>query len=599
MIKWFKTVDGCWRGLMLVFLLCAQTSWGYAPKGLAKAYKKAKKHYAMLEYEVAMSILAPLIDSPERCSLSPYMLFYYALAAYHNGEVDLAEATLTRLADEFPDWEQCCEVWYWLGLLRFEGGDYDAGLGWLARLRGDGTMLEPAGAMKRYFLSGIEDVEVLKSLFEDYPEDDVLARVLFDRLLEEPLIGSNIDLLADLKQRLNFSQEHSLEGLTSLRKARYNVAVFFPFFVDEVDYEDEGSSNEFVIALYQGIQAAVSVLAEQGIEINLFAYDTKKDAVTTANLLAQEEVKGMDLIIGPLYPTTIPLVTSFAQENGINLFNPLSENSAMVGHNPFVFLFKASLETQACKAAAFTLQDASPEMRVGIVHGTSREDVIKAKAYEQYIEDHTGEEVALMRSITPEEAQGFLAAYREAEKKKDATVDEEEELEEVEEEEEGEMSVWESLTHIYVASKDALIVSNVLSVVEMLGINPCLIGDEGWLRGNVLTLEQLQGLRPYLVAPSYVDYRRESVYAFREQFYDQFGKCPTYYACTGYDMMLFLGRMLGRYGVYFQRYWGDKCYVGDIFSGVSYGQCYDNQYVPIVSLQGNSFVICDSPGVGE
>jgi hypothetical protein len=550
-----------------------------------KSYKEAKKHYFSSDYTAAKAILAPLIAAKEKNDITPYALFYYALSAYYNGEPDLAEATFITIVEEYPDWEQREELWYWLGQLGFEAGDYRVGLDRLAGIT-DRTLEVPVEQMKMYFLQQLDDLFFLKTLLKQYPKDRVIARVLFDKMALQPLISRDFDLLDTLAHDFHFCVEKQdvLKEAISSQKVSYNVGVFLPFFVDEVDYEEE-SSNLFVIELYQGIKAAVAELADRGIRINLFAYDTKKDPVTTAGLLAQEKVRGMDLIIGPLYADTIPLVTEFARANQINLFNPLSENTDVVGDNPFAFLFKSSLETQAKRAAEFTLRNSGRELCVGIIYGTSKADAVQAYAYKQHVEYNMGKEVAFMVSLTPEEAQTSLNAQRKG--SKDVVDAMQEEIGATK------LLSLDGLTHVYVASKDELIVASLLSNVETLKYPVCVIGHEAWLRQSSLTFDQLKKLDLCFVSPNYIDYEKKDIHEFRERLYEYFAQYPTTYTCVGYEMMLFLGHMLHQHGVYFQKHWDKQLYPGTLFEGVAYGMHHDNQYVPIVKFQKDRFVICN------
>lgn len=576
--------------MTLAYLLLAHTVLARTDKEQLKKYKAAKKHYAASDYVAAKATLVPLINVEENNDLVPYALFYYALSAYHNEESALAESTFTTIIEAHPDWEQQDEVWYWLGQLRFEAEDYSAGLAKLAKIT-DKKLGASLRQMKVYFLRQLDDMIALQTLLRQYPEDQDIARVLFDKAAQQPLISRDRDLLNTLARDFNFcwKEQDPLQETVSLKKDSYNVGVFLPFFVDEVDYEEE-SSNLFVIALYQGIRVAVTELAEQGIAINLFAYDTKKDPVTTAMLLEQDEVKGLDLIIGPLYAATIPLVAEFARVHQINMFNPLSENTEVVGDNPMAFLFKSSLETQARKAAEFTLQSSEEEINVGIICGTSQADAMQAHTYQQCIERSTGKEVAWMLPITPEEAQISLNTQREA---AGIVVGEEEEVEDKEP-----LSL-DGLTHIYVASKNELIIANLLNAVEVLKRPLCIIGHEAWLRQSSLTFEQLKRLHLCLVAPDHIDYEKVGIHEFRSSFYDHFSQYPTIYACTGYEMMLFLGHMLVQHGIYFQKHWDQQFYQGAIFEGVAYGIEHDNQYVPIVQFQKDRFVICNQEVVSD
>jgi Periplasmic binding protein len=575
--------------VILHCLLLAHTVLASTGKEQLQKYKAAKKHYDTSNYAAAKATLVPLTKIEGDNNLVPYALFYYALSAYHNGEPALAENTFTTIIEEHPSWEQRDEVWYWLSQLRFEAEDYSAGLAKLVNIT-DKKLERSSRQMKVYFLRQLDDIITLQALFRQYPEDRDIAEVLFDKVAQQPSPSRDPDLLNTLARDFNLSwKEHdSLKGMVSLKKDSYNVGIFLPFFADEVDYEEE-SSNLFVIELYQGIKAAVTELAEQGIKINLFAYDTKKDPATTATLLEQDEVKGLDLIIGPLYAATIPLVAEFARLHRINFFNPLSENTEVVGDNPLAFLFKSSLETQARKAAEFTLQNAEEELSVGILYGTSKVDTIQAHIYKQCIERSTGKEVTLMLPITPEEAQSSLNAPRKA--APGIVVGEAAEAAD-----KIPLSL-DGLTHIYVASKNEIIIASLLNAVEVLEHPLCVIGHEAWLRQNALTFEQLKRLRLYFVAPDYIDYGKMGIYKFRGDFYEHFAQYPTAYACTGYEMMLFLGRMLAQYGIYFQKHWDQGFYQGVIFEGAVYGTHHDNQHVPIVQFQKNRFVTCNKRSV--
>ena len=92
-----------------------------------------------------------------------------------------------------------------------------------------------------------------------------------------------------------------------------------PFMYDQFKRSNE--KKNFVIELYEGIKLALKDIETKGINVEIFAYDTEKSATVTKNVLQKEELKGMDLIIGPLYSETIELVTKFAYDNKINMVN--------------------------------------------------------------------------------------------------------------------------------------------------------------------------------------------------------------------------------------------------------------------------------------
>ena len=574
-------------------MLVAHNAWAQQPsEAMLQAYKRAKAHYIAAEYDTAKELLIPLIEDLEQPTvLTPYALFYYALATYHSGEPPLAESTFSTLVEEFPSWSQVDEAHYWLAHLRFEAQDYLAALARIQVIESSAVQ-KAALKLKRYFLSIVTETATLQSLLHRHPQDKDIAQVLFDKIVHQPLPRQDIALLDKLTSQFGFqyTRRDPLKHLRTTHKAQYKVAVLLPFFLDEIDYKDEKSAHPFIVSLYKGLKVAVAQLAQQGIHIQLLAYDTKKDPIATAALLESPALSDVDLIIGPLYAATIPLVTAFAQARQINLFNPLSENADVVGHNPFTFLFKPSEETQAREAAEFTASNADSEINVGIVYGTAQADSNRAHAYKQHIERLTGQEVGLMLRIDVQGAQGFLDKIRKILNPPPKSTEEKEE-----EDTEPEANPLEGLTHIYVASKDALIAANFLSAVEMCKLKVCVIGHEAWLRQSTSSFDQLRRCKLHMVAPNYIDYSQPAIYDFRKAYYTYYKQYPDDYACTGYEMMLLLGNMLAQHGTYFQKHWRSHGYYpGTLFSGAMYGQHHDNQHVPIIKFKGAQLVICNA-----
>ncbi len=540
-------------------------------------YQKAQQHYQAARYTAAKETLLPLVNHPHY--LKSYALFYYALSAYHSEEKELAEATLASIVDQQCDWEKINEVYYWLGQLKMECKIYMEGMTWLERID-DASYTLPVERLKKYFLGAIEESTLLEMLFRAYPKDRSVALSLFHAIMKQPIVERDRELLDQLVQQFDFvvQEDRYRERLRSKKKSIYNVAVLLPFFVGEIDYQEE-SSNPLVVSLYQGIKTAVEELNQRNIPIRLFAYDTKKDPVVTSELLKDKALASMDLLIGPLSAATVPIVSVFAQEHQINVFNPLSENAAVVGHNLFAFLFQASTETQARRAADFMVHQTDKVAKVAVFYSEGKqEEVVKARAFQRRIACSCGEDTVTMVPMGVEESQQFLAMLRARDKGE-------------------EQDIWElspipqDLSHVYIASKDELIVSNVLSAMEMLSIQPIIMGDASWLQQGYLTVDWLQQLRLYLVAPQYIDYANSVVADYRKKFYINFAQHPTYHAYVGYAMMIFLGKMLSQYGSYFQKEWA--YYTGHIFSDRFYGYHHDNQCVPIIRFVGDRFVLCE------
>ncbi|MCH8014867.1 MAG: sigma 54-interacting transcriptional regulator, partial [Candidatus Dadabacteria bacterium] len=158
-----------------------------------------------------------------------------------------------------------------------------------------------------------------------------------------------------------------------------------PFMFDDLKPIRGRASNQFILDIYEGIKLAHQKLIDDGMKIELYAYDTRKEPDRTKMILQQHDLKGMDVIIGPLYPGPSKLVTEFAYQNRINLINPISNNSEVIGNNPYSFLYNPTSESMARTAAEYASANLQNK-NVVIYYGEGRKDSVLAFNYMKLIE---------------------------------------------------------------------------------------------------------------------------------------------------------------------------------------------------------------------
>ena len=118
-----------------------------------------------------------------------------------------------------------------------------------------------------------------------------------------------------------------------------------------------------------------------------------------------------------------------------------------------------------------------------------------------------------------------------------------------------------------------------------------VIGHENWIKKNLVSNEQLERLGVYLLAPEYLDYSNPNFFTFREKYLEQVHSLPGRYAYLGYDLMMYFGRMLQRYGTLFQNEGSPEVYNGVTCTGFNYQAYRDNQCVPIIQFRNFAPVI--------
>ena len=92
-----------------------------------------------------------------------------------------------------------------------------------------------------------------------------------------------------------------------------------------------------MIEYYEGFLMAVDSLKRTGTSVDLYVYNSGGENVSLNPLLAQPEMKQMDIIFGPLYQQHIKPLADFAQKNEIRLVIPFTSKDNTVFRNPSVY----------------------------------------------------------------------------------------------------------------------------------------------------------------------------------------------------------------------------------------------------------------------
>ncbi len=554
--------------LLVAFGVAAQDAASFE-----RSYMNGKDLYNLEKYELAMEALKPLARQESQNPYQEHASFYFALAAFKAGQSPLAKDMFLQIAQRHPNWQNIDEVYYWLSTLYFDQGAYDQALKASAKIKAKKNHKDLV-EMKTHYLSEINDLEKLKELLQQNPYDAEVARVLATKISERPASATNAQLLDFLisEFKLNEAQYKANQLKPSEKKDSYQVAVLFPFMTEELDQGRNVRSNQFVLDTYNGIKIAVEALENQGKKINLHAFDTKRDSLTTVNILSLPEIRQMDLIIGPLYPVPSKLVSEFTYKQKINMVNPLSTNSEVIGGNPMSFLYMPTLETQAKAAAEYVADSVTGNKNGIIVYGNSARDSILAHHYKEVAEE-IGIKILSMNKVASSQSRELIKLLSTSSSTQSFRAD----------------SLKNKPGHLFVASSDELIVANVITALEMRGDKLPVIVTEDWLDLKFVSFEQLERLQVKFVAPGYVDFDKEAVKDFKEAYSEKTNLLPTEFAYMGYDMMLYFGNLLFEHGTYFQEAFnGEEFTEGRIFPGYIFNEANNNQYVPIIQFNNSS-----------
>ena len=578
MFKYFNLV--IFRlALSALCLFLTQFSSAQDPK---RQYKNAKEFFANGKYNLAMESFKPLLAYDKDNPYTEYASFYYAQAALRMNYNAVAKDMLLQIKKLYADWDQINEVNFWLSKIYFDRHEYFQAMHILTEVKQEDFIdIEEISKMRRHYLREIIDPEILRMMWEEYPEDAEVGTSLAWAISRQPFAQQDKELLDSAISHFHLSSEQFASASSSppVFKDQYNVSVLFPFLVASLEPSPNKKQNQLVLDLYEGMRLAIDTLNKHGTKINLLAYDTErnpseleKSKGVMKTLLETDELRNTDLIVGPLFPEETKMVQQFSEKYQINMVNPVSYNSDYLGQNPFAILFQPSLETMGVKSAEL-LGSRLKNKNCMIMYGDKPKDSIMAANFSVRAKE-IGLHVVWEEEFRKETAARIISIL--------ATPTE---FDEFKNPKQFKLKL-DSIGSIFVASDDPLVYTKVISSVESRGDSVVIVGSESWLDNTSVDLTKYERLHVMFIAPTYTPLRQTSFIDFRRNFIRTHGSFPSQYmnySKLGYDFMMFTGHALQKYGVYFQEgLIRDGLLPGWLTRGYRLSSHRDNQEVPFI-----------------
>lgn len=127
-------------------------------------------------------------------------------------------------------------------------------------------------------------------------------------------------------------------------KEPIRIAFLLPFMSQSGKVD--GSTERFV-DFYAGALIAIQQAKNNGVNLEILTLDVEKSDEKIIEVLQNnEQLKKMDMIIGPAYSNQVPFVTEYARENRIHTLIPFSSKVSDVNENPYVLQFNPGIDVE-------------------------------------------------------------------------------------------------------------------------------------------------------------------------------------------------------------------------------------------------------------
>jgi LysM repeat protein/ABC-type branched-subunit amino acid transport system substrate-binding protein len=143
----------------------------------------------------------------------------------------------------------------------------------------------------------------------------------------------------------------------------YDIAVMLPFYTTTKDslVSRDIRLREAAIHMYRGIMAAADSLENLGLKARIRVLDVLDNKASIHAVLKKKEMEGVDLIIGPLFKDVVPEVAAWCAANGAHMVVPVQQPNRILLNAPALSKAIAGSATQWMSIARYAQKNFAPE----------------------------------------------------------------------------------------------------------------------------------------------------------------------------------------------------------------------------------------------
>jgi hypothetical protein len=314
----------------------------------------------------------------------------------------------------------------------------------------------------------------------------------------------------------------------------YNVVYMLPFMANRFNGDASRISGapRWSLQFYAGARMALDELSFEGVKLDVKVMDTQGAEPRTRALLRERDLEQAHLIIGPYRRDNIILAADFAKRRGINLVSPYSAIANLTRQNPHFMQMRPSMETHCAALLNHALRKTNPR-NIILVARDNPTDRQGLRYFQEAYYLARGDRFAPPLTEYVISSGSDNPSFEPYLAQRDSVV--------------LLVSAWspEDETFVY-----TLLLR--LDQARRPNQNVVVYGTPAWMSYERVDLSYYEKFNLHISSNFFVDTGSEKARAFRRAFFDRFGMPPPEEAFLGYDLTLYFGRMLNKYGPQFQ-----------------------------------------------
>lgn len=325
----------------------------------------------------------------------------------------------------------------------------------------------------------------------------------------------------------NTSSGATLPPVTPYTGQTYRLAFLLPFLTNQVDPVSQAVPDKSNLALqfYGGASLALQKLsAEEGLNLSVDVFDTQGSDADFQRLLSNPRIDKAQVVIGPIRSSHVSLLAERIKKTRQIMVSPESPNMDLTSRNPDFVQTNPSLRAHCAAITRHVLQFHQPD---AVTLVCKQKEADRLPYFQQ---TNAANNARFAELIVPDAANNFdnidLQRYFRP----------------------GRTAVFILPTW---ASQDFLM-AFLRKLRATRGSNRVEVyGMPQWRNFENIEPEYFAEMNVHVTSASFVDRTTEATRAFRQAFYDAYGTVPGDDAYNGYDVTMFAGKMLKKYGLSF------------------------------------------------
>ncbi len=345
--------------------------------------------------------------------------------------------------------------------------------------------------------------------------------------------GSSTDLIPGGTETTVLVDE--LTDLNTEKKETYNVSLILPFLSQNFSSSSKISKfSNWGLQYYAGTKLAMEDLENSGVKLNISVFDSKGEYGKVLSLTSKPQVQEADLIIGAYKKDNVKVLAKFAKENDITYISPHSASANISPNNPNYLQVSPTLSSH-CKAM---LRHARRTFRPEQIVLVATKNTVETKRFKYFNEENRKLE-------NDEEAPDLKTLLIPA----DFTKVHEDSIKPY-------LDPFKTTAFLVPSFSNETFVNNFLRMLNIAkDAQPVRVyGLPQWMDFERIEFDYFENLDVHVTSSSNFDFDSNQAKEFKKKYYSNFGEIPEQPAFLGYDLMMYVGQALNKYGDKFQGY---------------------------------------------